>query len=415
MTQRIISFDARFNGRKGDEIRVTEGWRNGERANRIENITSGNTSAITRGMMLDPPKELNPPLCGKVVSVKSVGGGSEIAIEEIVEELAVVISDGEEKSYDFFISHASEDKESFVDGLAEELKKLGITVWYDNFEMDWGHDLRPNIDEGLRQCKYGIVVLSEAFLGKKKWTEYELNSLFARETAGKRMVFPIWHEIDREDVLEYSPLLADRIALRSHELNKILEKCTILSGKEFDNPEESGDDHESSGFSSVESAFGEPVSDDIDRGAGDIFSGSMMTYDKIISMIEKSTASDWEYDDLEGIFTYKPNVSLTMKRLDTDVENVFPEPWSKKFPDPNGYTVIYNIFYGNSFIKKEYFVGVDGFRGYIPYPEDGYSDNPKLTKWKYKIGEIIHSKVGFPGPVYSYDSMLKRANISLVE
>ena len=145
------------------------------------------------------------------------------------------------------------------------------------------------------------------------------------------------------------------------------------------------------------------------------FAKSSMAHDKVIKMIMGSESLDWGYEDTEGIFTYKPDVRLTIRGVETDYENVFSEPWSKKFPDKNGHRVIYNIFYGSSFIKKEYLVGVDGFRGYIPYPSEGYTDNPKLDKWKYKIGEIIHSKLGFPGPIYSYDRMLERANISVID
>lgn len=143
------------------------------------------------------------------------------------------------------------------------------------------------------------------------------------------------------------------------------------------------------------------------------FKGSV-TRDKVINMIKESDISDWEYDDVEGVFTYKPDVNLTIKRLDTDLRDDYYEPWLENYPDKRGYRMMYDIFYGSSFIKKEYVVGVDGFRGYIPFPKDGYTTNPKLTQWSYKIGKIIHSKVGFPGPIYSYEEMLKKANISIL-
>jgi hypothetical protein len=112
---------------------------------------------------------------------------------------------------DVFISHASEDK-PYVEPLAEALEAAGVSVWYDRLVLEWGDDLRPIIDNGLVNCRYGIVVLSKAFLGKKKWTEHELNGLFAREQAGKKLVLPIWHGITRDDLLQYSPALADRLA-----------------------------------------------------------------------------------------------------------------------------------------------------------------------------------------------------------
>jgi hypothetical protein len=35
--------------------------------------------------------------------------------------------------YDIFICHTSEDKEGFVRPLAEALRRLGASVWYDEF------------------------------------------------------------------------------------------------------------------------------------------------------------------------------------------------------------------------------------------------------------------------------------------
>ena len=69
--------------------------------------------------------------------------------------------------------------------------------------------VRPN---ELRDAAFRQRILSKAFLAKKKWTEHELNGLFAREQAGQRLVLPIWHGISRDDLLTYSPALADRLA-----------------------------------------------------------------------------------------------------------------------------------------------------------------------------------------------------------
>ena len=112
---------------------------------------------------------------------------------------------------DVFISHASEDK-PYVEPLVAKLEEAGITVWYDRLVLEWGDDLRSKIDTGLANCRYGIVILSKAFLGKKKWTEHELNGLFAREQAGQKLILPIWHDITRDDLLQYSPAFADRLA-----------------------------------------------------------------------------------------------------------------------------------------------------------------------------------------------------------
>jgi hypothetical protein len=116
--------------------------------------------------------------------------------------------------YDVFISHASEDKDAFVRPFAEYLKNLGVSVWYDEFSLQWGDSLRKSIDKGLANSRFGVVVLSKAFV-QKRWTEYELNGLVAAEIEGSKRVLPIWHEISKLEVMKFSPSLADKLALNT--------------------------------------------------------------------------------------------------------------------------------------------------------------------------------------------------------
>lgn len=108
---------------------------------------------------------------------------------------------------DVFVSHATEDKD-FVTRLAKALASAGIRVWYDTNSLRWGDDLRSSIDRGLANSRYGIVVFSKAFLKGKRWTEYELNGLFAKERYGRKVILPIWHKITRRDLAKYSPAFA---------------------------------------------------------------------------------------------------------------------------------------------------------------------------------------------------------------
>ena len=137
----------------------------------------------------------------------------------------------EEIGYDAFISHASEDKDDFVRPLAGMLKEYGFRVWYDEFELEIGDSLRESIDKGLVNSRYGIVVLSPKFLDKN-WTKYELNSLVAKEIEGEKVILPIWHNVTKADVMNYSPMLADKLALSSEDmaLDKIAKKiCRTLA------------------------------------------------------------------------------------------------------------------------------------------------------------------------------------------
>ena len=115
------------------------------------------------------------------------------------------------KQYDVFISHASEDKDEIVRPLALALQNQGLSVWYDEFELKIGDSLRRKIDKGLANSKFGIVVLSKHFI-EKGWTNYELDGIITRAITGEQILLPIWHNITKKEVMNFSPSLADKVA-----------------------------------------------------------------------------------------------------------------------------------------------------------------------------------------------------------
>ncbi|MEI7337842.1 toll/interleukin-1 receptor domain-containing protein [Pectobacterium carotovorum] len=137
--------------------------------------------------------------------------------------------------YDLFISHASEDKDKFVRPLAKALESLGVKVWYDEFTLKVGDSLRKSIDQGLVNSRFGTVILSSAFCSKN-WTQYEFDSMVAKEMNGHKMILPVWHNITKDEVINFSPALADKVALNSssQSIEYIAEQLAvvILSEKE---------------------------------------------------------------------------------------------------------------------------------------------------------------------------------------
>lgn len=133
------------------------------------------------------------------------------------------------KEYDFFISHATEDKDEIVRDLANALKENEFEVWYDEFELKIGDSLRKKIDQGLSKSRYGIVIISPSFV-RKNWTEYELNGMVAREMNGHKVILPIWHKISKDEVLKFSPSLADKMALNTsiHTIDDIIKSLKEL-------------------------------------------------------------------------------------------------------------------------------------------------------------------------------------------
>jgi hypothetical protein len=116
--------------------------------------------------------------------------------------------------FDFFISHASEDKLDFVRPLADALEALGCDVWYDETQLRVGDSLNRAINKGLTRSRYGIVVLSHSFFSKN-WTQYELGGLIAKQMTGSKVVLPIWHKISKDEVAKNAPALVDIVALQS--------------------------------------------------------------------------------------------------------------------------------------------------------------------------------------------------------
>src|SRR5260370_39162280 len=76
------------------------------------------------------------------------------------------LNDASIKSWDVFISHATEDKEAVAEPLSRALMKAGVSVWYDAFILKPGDSLMFSIDMGLRKSKFGVVILSQAFFRK---------------------------------------------------------------------------------------------------------------------------------------------------------------------------------------------------------------------------------------------------------
>lgn len=116
------------------------------------------------------------------------------------------------EEHDVFISHATEDKEGFVNEFKAELEKRGVNVWIDDIAIKWGDSLRAKIDNGLKTSRFGIVVISRHYI-RKGWTNYELDGLFEKEMTCGKTILPIWHDISKKEVQDFSPTLAGRKAM----------------------------------------------------------------------------------------------------------------------------------------------------------------------------------------------------------
>ena len=125
---------------------------------------------------------------------------------------------------DFFICHASEDKETFVKDLAHQLIRNSATVFYDEYSIKLGDSLSQKINEGIVNANNGVIVLSNFFF-EKKWTNAELQAIFNKSINENFKLFIIYHNIGNEDVRTRYPLLADIKATNSSKgFEKVAEE-----------------------------------------------------------------------------------------------------------------------------------------------------------------------------------------------
>ena len=114
-----------------------------------------------------------------------------------------------------FIVHDSRDKDAVARPLWRALMQrfVGERIWFDETELRVGSRLRERIELGLKECDTCILVISKNFVANAGWTREEFNSVFSRELLEKRdLILPVWVDVTKEDVFQYSPILANRMA-----------------------------------------------------------------------------------------------------------------------------------------------------------------------------------------------------------
>lgn len=89
-----------------------------------------------------------------------------------------------------FLSHTSIDK-PFVEKLAKDLKRFGVNVWFDKWDIKVGDSITWEIEEGIRENEFfGIVLSPEAI--DSEWVKNELSAAWVKQTKGRKVfILPI--------------------------------------------------------------------------------------------------------------------------------------------------------------------------------------------------------------------------------
>lgn len=79
--------------------------------------------------------------------------------------------------------------------------------------------MRVKIDDGLKKSRFGVAVLSPNYIAEGKyWTKAELDGLFQLESINGKTLLPIWHKLTKKDVMNYSPIIASKLAMNTATL-----------------------------------------------------------------------------------------------------------------------------------------------------------------------------------------------------
>jgi hypothetical protein len=139
---------------------------------------------------------------------------------------------------DVFISHASADKQEYIQPISEALRQRGVSFWLDELEIGWGDSIVLAINEGLAKSRIVLLCLSKSFLGRR-WPEAEMSAALALQLrAGDKRVLPLL--LDSADrIVERYPLLG-ALSYRDYsggpwriadELARLLDRPPKTDGK----------------------------------------------------------------------------------------------------------------------------------------------------------------------------------------
>lgn len=129
------------------------------------------------------------------------------------------------KSYDAFMSHASEDKEQFVDPLFNILQDRGCCIWYDSFQIDYGDFFETKIYTGIEQSRFALFVITPNLIRKPEnaWVWREFNIILEQERRGKISIVPILYDLTIQEVQQYTKHNSTLNTITDRHLFKTLE------------------------------------------------------------------------------------------------------------------------------------------------------------------------------------------------
>ncbi len=135
--------------------------------------------------------------------------------------------------YDFFICHASKDKETYVKYLKLILDDIGATYWVDSVEISWGNNIENRINHGIKGSKFVILVITKYFL-ESKWTEYEISK--STEYGAILLPIIIGNDIEKEAYKKFPTVESNKALKTNFDSTEFIKKEIENKIHEFNEP-----------------------------------------------------------------------------------------------------------------------------------------------------------------------------------
>jgi WD40 repeat protein len=131
----------------------------------------------------------------------------------------------EQFKFDVFLSHSSKDK-AIVRNVAQRLRKDGLKVWFDEWEIKPGDNIPAKIEEGLEYSRVLVLCMSAHAFGSD-WAQLETGTFRFRDPVNKERRFiplrlddaPIKGSLSQFSYINWLP------ADKEQEYTKLLSAC----------------------------------------------------------------------------------------------------------------------------------------------------------------------------------------------
>lgn len=133
---------------------------------------------------------------------------------------------------DAFISFDWKNREGIARPLAIALCQMLCPVWYAEFFLRPGDNMRDSIEKGLKECKKCIVIVSKQYLANPGWAKTEFDSVFTRERLEKsKVIIPVWYRVALKEVFDYCPSLANTFAVKWLNKKRVNEVAAAIKAQ----------------------------------------------------------------------------------------------------------------------------------------------------------------------------------------